>query len=282
MGRVGDVLEYRGISCEFGESMHFLSRLCLSCIAAIAATGPVAAQEMSIASIECSGNEPFWHLDIAAEEGVLTRPTADGVEERRYAGQTTWLDWLQPGWQVWRGKAMGDDADVLVATMRNEQCVDSMAGEEAGAFEFLVLLSLENVPAMSGCCRVSPPSDAMDATASGPSPDALYGRRWLLEDIEGAGVIDNLNSPIRFNPIGTASGHAGCNRFSGGVVLGAGTIDVGPLATTRRACAEPVMDQERRFLGALARSEQWQLGDDGLLRLTAADGRGLLRFAPEP
>lgn len=261
--------------------MHWLFRFCLTCVAVAAVTGPVAAQEMSIASIECSGNEPFWHLDITAEEGVLTRPTADGVEERRYAGQTTWLDWLQPGWQVWRGTAVGDDADVLVATMRNEQCVDSMAGEEAGAYDHIVLLSIENMPAVNGCCRVSPPADAMDATAAaGPSPDALYGRQWLLEDIEGAGVIDNLNSPIRFNPIGTASGHAGCNRFSGGIVLGPGTIDVGPLATTRRACAEAVMDQEQRFLDALAQSERWQLGDDGLLRLTAADGRELLRFAP--
>jgi heat shock protein HslJ len=237
--------------------MHGLFRFCLASLVAFAACGPVAAQEMSVASIECSGNEPFWHLDITADGGVLTRPTADGVTERRYAGAMTWLDWLQPGWQVWRGKGEGDSADVLVATMRAEQCVDSMAGEEAGPYDFVVLLSLEDMPAVNGCCRISPPADAMDATATGPSPDALYGRVWLLEDIEGAGVIDNLNSPIRFNPIGTASGHAGCNRFSGGAALGPGTIEVGPLATTRRACAEAVMDQEQRFLAALSKAETW-------------------------
>lgn len=262
--------------------MRGLIRLALTCFVAMIAAAPVAAQEMSmsLASIVCSGNEPFWRLDISSDEGVLTRPTADGVTEQRYTGASTWLDWLQPGWQVWRGRSADEAGDVLVATMRTEQCVDSMAGEEAGAFDYVVLLSMPDMPAVNGCCRVSPPTDAMDATASGPSPDALYGREWLLEDIAGAGVIDNLNSPIRFNPIGTTSGHAGCNRFTGTAAVGAGSIDIGPLATTRRACAEAVMDQEQRFLDALSKSETWVLGDDGLLRLGAADGRELLRFAP--
>ena len=262
--------------------MRGLFRWGLTCFAALAAAAPVAAQEMSVASIRCSGNEPFWRLDIAADEGVLTRPTADGVTEQRFAGASTLLDWLPPGWQVWRGKSTDDAGDVLVATMRTEQCVDSMAGEEAGAFDYVVLLSMPDMPAVNGCCRVSSPTDAMDATASNPSPDALYKREWLLEDIGGAGVIDNLNSPIRFNPIGTLSGHAGCNRFSGSAEIGAGSIDIGPLATTRMFCPEAVMDQEQRFLAALSKAETWQLGDDGLLRMNDAGGRELLRFAPGP
>lgn len=261
--------------------MNGLFRFCLIGFVAIAAA-PVAAQEMSmsVASVQCSGNEPFWRLDITPDEGVLTRPTADGVTEQRYAGATTWLDWLQPGWQVWRGQSAENPGDVLVATMRAEQCVDSMAGEEAGTFDHVVLLSMPDMPAVNGCCRVSPPTDAMDATASGSSPDALYKREWLLEDIGGAGVIDNLNSPIRFNPIGTVSGHAGCNRMSGTAEIGAGSIDIGPLATTRMFCPEAVMTQEQRFLDALSKAETWQIGGDGLLRLNAADGSELLRFAP--
>jgi len=262
--------------------MRGLFRLGLTCFMVLAAAAPAAAQDlsMSIAGIECSGNEPFWRLDISAEEGVLTRPTADGVTEQRFAGASTWLDWLQPGWQVWRGTATDESGDVLVATMRTEQCVDSMAGEEAGEFDYVVLLSLEDMPAVNGCCRASAPTDAMDGTASGSLPDALYKREWLLEDIGGAGVIDNLNSPIRFNPIGTTSGHGGCNRFTGSAVIGAGSIDIGPLATTRMFCPEAVMNQEQRFLDAMSKAETWQLGDDGLLRMYAADGRELLRFAP--
>lgn len=262
--------------------MRGLCRWGLTCVAALAATAPAAAQDlsMSVASIECSGNEPFWHLAITADEGVLTRPTADGVTEQRFAGASTWLDWLPPGWQVWRGKSTDEAGDVLVATMRTEQCVDSMAGEEAGAFDHVVLLSLPDMPAVNGCCRVSPPTDAMDATASGPSSDALYGREWLLEDIGGAGVIDNLNSPIHFDPTGTISGHSGCNRFTGSAEIGPGSIGIGPLATTRMFCPEAVMNQEQRFLAALSEVQTWQLGDDGLLRMNAADGRELLRFAP--
>jgi heat shock protein HslJ len=40
------------------------------------------------------------------------------------------------------------------------------------------------------------------------------------------------------------------------------------------------MDQEQRFLDALARASAWRIGDDGLLRLADAAGNELLRFAP--
>jgi heat shock protein HslJ len=254
----------------------------LAAIVAATMSGSLAAQEMSVARIACSGNEPFWHFEVGVEEGVLTRPTADGVVERRYVGQMTWLDWLHPGWQVWRGHAEDDPADVLVATLRVERCLDSMAGEEAGAFDFVALLSMADMPAVNGCCRMAPPADAMDqpVAADLTDPTAVYDRRWLLENIAGAGVIDSLEIPMQFNPIGTVSGHAGCNRFSGAAALGAGTLDVGPLATTRRACTTAVMDQEQRFLDALARASAWRIGDDGLLRLADAAGNELLRFAP--
>lgn len=135
----------------------------------------------------------------------------------------------------------------------------------------------------AGCCRMLPPADAMDAPPEEMSStfdaDAVYGRIWLLEDIEGNGTVDNLDVPIQFNEIGIASGSTGCNRFSGSIVLGNGTVEVGPLAITEMACAEAVMLQERRMLDALARVWAWRM-ENGLLILSDETGRDLLRFAP--
>lgn len=49
------------------------------------------------------------------------------------------------------------------------------------------------------------------------------------------------------------SGSSGCNRYTGAVAggAGAGSIAVGPIAGTRMACPEPLMDAESRYLGAL-------------------------------
>ncbi|MEX1108170.1 MAG: META domain-containing protein [Dongiaceae bacterium] len=374
------------------------------------AIAPSAAEDEEGGRIVCSGNEPFWRLEAAQGSALLTRPGDPGPVEMTYSGAMVPLDWLDPGWIVWRGSAIDDAADVLVAAMRAEQCIDSMAGEEGEAFDHLVLLSLPQEPALTGCCRVGllpeevsaeaapedmpavkpetdwsrylpdllpalqrclldapvvidrivaawpmnhgmagvrvideegaahdciasmdsakidgfdPAGDAMPgegdpvfhpvrdqppAIDSGrleqvmdgegalvgwlhyatsepveggrvaTDPAAVYEVSWVLEDIEGIGPIEGTDVSLRFNPLGTLSGHAGCNRVSGNAELGDGVVKIGPLASTKMACADPITDQELRFLDALTRAQVWRL-DGGLLYLDAADGAPLLRFA---
>ena len=49
----------------------------------------------------------------------------------------------------------------------------------------------------------------------------------------------------------TVSGSAGCNDYNGPYTLDGDKVTIGPLATTRKACEQPVMDQETAFLTAL-------------------------------
>ena len=50
---------------------------------------------------------------------------------------------------------------------------------------------------------------------------------------------------------GTVSGSSGCNTFNGPYTLEGTSLTVGPLATTMKACDQPIMDQEAQFLTAL-------------------------------
>jgi heat shock protein HslJ/uncharacterized membrane protein len=358
--------------------------------------------------IVCSGNEPFWRFEAAQASALLTRPGDSEIVERTYAGALVPLEWLEPGWIVWRGGAVDDPGDVLVAVLRAERCIDSMAGEEGEAFDHRILLSLSQEPALAGCCRAGllpaeasaeavpmekptkPVNDwsrylsdllpalqrclldapvvldriviawpmnhgmagvrAIDengvaqdciAPASGEAidifkpagdtmpgegepvfhpvrdqppaiesgrlepvtdedgalvgwlhyaaaqpveggrattdPVAVYERIWRLQDIEGIGPIEGVDTSIQFNPLGTLSGHGGCNRFSGNADLGEGTIKVGPVASTMMGCADPINDQEMRFLDALSRAQTWRL-ENGVLSIFAADDAPLLRF----
>ncbi|MDZ4735287.1 MAG: META domain-containing protein [Rhodospirillaceae bacterium] len=376
---------------------------------AFAGASVVAADE-DAGRIVCSGNEPFWRLEAAQGSALLTRPGDSEPVERTYSGALVVLDWLDPGWLVWRGSAIDDASDVLVATMRAEQCIDSMAGDEGDAFDHRVLLSLPQEPALAGCCRVGlPPQEAAAEAASddmpavkpetdwsrylpdllpalqrclfdapvvidrvvaawpmnhgmagvraideegaahdciasmdggkidmfdragdampgegdpafhpvrdqppaidsgrleqvidgegalvgwlhyaasepieggrlATDPTAVYEASWVVADIEGIGPIEGTDVSIQFNPLGTLSGHAGCNRFSGNAELGEGVVKIGPLASTKMACADPITDQELRFLDALTRAQAWRL-EGGLLYFDAADGAPLLRFA---
>lgn len=105
----------------------------------------------------------------------------------------------------------------------------------------------------------------------------LIGSQWLAEDIDGAGVVDRSHSTLRFAAVDKVDGDTGCNRFVGPLAADGTTIRLGPLATTRRACAPALMDQERRYLQALARAAALRL-DNGLLLLDDT-GTPLVRYS---
>jgi heat shock protein HslJ len=70
---------------------------------------------------------------------------------------------------------------------------------------------------------------------------------------------------------GQVAGSAGCNNFHGTYATEGSKLTLGPLATTRRACEEPLMTQEQQFLAALASAVTWSI-DGNVLDMHRADG----------
>ena len=108
----------------------------------------------------------------------------------------------------------------------------------------------------------------------------LTGSHWQVEDIDGAGVVDNSHTTIDFIEAGQAAGDTGCNRWSGGFTRDGQSLSFGPMAGTRRACAAALMDQETSFYQAMARVSGWEVQGTGLLHLVDANGKVVLRAAP--
>lgn len=52
-------------------------------------------------------------------------------------------------------------------------------------------------------------------------------------------------------------------------------LRIGPLATTRDACEDPVMAQEREFIRALESAASWEIAR-GVLAVHRADGERVL------
>jgi heat shock protein HslJ len=78
------------------------------------------------------------------------------------------------------------------------------------------------------------------------------------------------------------AGFAGCNRFSGAYTFAAERLEIGELAATRMACAEPAMSIEAAFLAAFAGSFRiGQSGDRLTLTPDAATGSPALVFVAE-
>ena len=116
-----------------------------------------------------------------------------------------------------------------------------------------------------------------------PAPSgraSLAGTRWRLEDLSGAGVIDDAEATLEFGGDGRVSGSATCNRFTGTATISGDSISFGPLAATRRLCAEALMLQETNYLAALSQVKQYEVQGSTLF-LHVGGGSEPLRFTAQ-
>lgn len=104
----------------------------------------------------------------------------------------------------------------------------------------------------------------------------LVGHAWLVEDIDGRGVIDVLQSTVEFENNTRIVGMAGCNRFFGPVELDGKNIEIGPLAATRKFCTQAVMVQEQRLMSALEHVTRYEFSETILFMY--ADDTPVLRL----
>jgi len=96
-------------------------------------------------------------------------------------------------------------------------------------------------------------------------PFSLIGSEWLLEDLAGSGMMDGIQATLTFPEAGKIAGNGSCNRFFGSAEISGDTIKLGPLASTRMACPDPVMNQEMKYLAALQAAERFEWKDPYLL-----------------
>jgi heat shock protein HslJ len=109
---------------------------------------------------------------------------------------------------------------------------------------------------------------ACSPAASEPATDELAETAWLVSSIGGVSVIPEAPPSMDFGDDGVLSGTTGCNTYTAQYVTDADRIQIGPLGTTRMACAADRNAQETAFSAAVSAATHWQLAEDGTLHLT--------------
>jgi heat shock protein HslJ len=100
----------------------------------------------------------------------------------------------------------------------------------------------------------------------------LAANEWTLVEIDGQPVPEGLEPPLVLFERDTVRGFAGCNRFNATVKeTKPGEIEIGIAAGTRKACPQPAMNLEDKFLGELANVRGYTFLA-GQLALTWRDG----------
>lgn len=98
---------------------------------------------------------------------------------------------------------------------------------------------------------------------------SLAGTSWVLQRLGDVDVLATAQPTLSFADGGRVSGNSSCNQFSGTARIDGNSLTVGPLAVTRMACAERIMQQEQQYLEALGRTNRFEI-----------TGARLLLFAP--
>jgi len=205
-------------------------------------------------AFRAAGNEPGWSLQILGDKMTLVtnygertvKATAAApeltAEFRRYVGATS----------------SGD----LIATVYDKVCADVMSGMP---FPHTVEVMFAG-STLKGC---------------GGQPAALlHGPAWLVEDINGAGVVDNSRATLTFGSDGRVAGRATCNTYSADYRLAGEGLSVTQPVSTMMACAPALMRQEELFLDVLKGVQRFELTPDGLLTLHDSGGRTITARRP--
>jgi heat shock protein HslJ len=131
---------------------------------------------------------------------------------------------------------------------------------------------------MLACSGSHKPAQATTPAAPAVQPGPtlnLVGSEWLLEDLGGSGVLDRVQATLAFPESGKVAGKGSCNRFFGTANISGDSLTLSKMGATLMACVGPGMEQEGRYLKALAAAQRFSLAGDTLLIYTAGSNQPL-------
>lgn len=189
-----------------------------------------------------SGNEPFWALTLHHGMLQLNRLAEGESPAQAFTFERT------------TGELRSQDSLTITGQIEDQICHDTMSGMP---YPHEVTLQVDNT-SFNGC--------------GGDPARLLQGAEWLVEDINGRGIIDSSNVTLNFWADGRISGRASCNNFMGQYQLSGEGLTIGHAATTGMACAPALMSQEQTVLEALHNVQRFDVDETGALILYSTTG----------
>lgn len=116
---------------------------------------------------------------------------------------------------------------------------------------------------------------ALSACGSLPSTPLQTEQSYQVEWIGERPLIDRSMLTLTLLDDQRAAGLAGCNNWSASYQLSGNTLSLQNIATTRKLCAPALMEQEQRFLTALARVQRWEFAEHQQLLLWPEQGAAI-------
>ncbi len=122
---------------------------------------------------------------------------------------------------------------------------------------------------------------ALSACSSVPGTQLQPLQSYQVEWIGERPLIDRSMLTLTLGDNNQASGLAGCNNWMAEYQLSGDRLSLDNIATTRKLCAPALMEQEQRFLAALATVQRWEFAEHQQLLLWPEHGAAIKLWLTE-
>jgi len=172
-------------------------------------------------------------------------------------------------------KSDGSSLTIELGPMTAKACTDDAGNKQEAA----ITTNMANVASFS--------IDGSDLTLKDKSGATLLeytentvtleGSAWTATGVNnGKGAVSSTalteHITATFGPDGALSGSGGCNDYNATYTVdGADGLTIGPIASTRKACADDVMNEESAYFAALGNVAKFEIDGD---TLTLRDSSG--------
>ncbi|MCH8500842.1 MAG: META domain-containing protein [Aliidiomarina sp.] len=197
--------------------------------------------------LRASGNEPFWSLQVFAEQIHFHR--------------------------------MGEEAEVFALTSQTQSPETSRYRFSSNAYAGTLVVQAETChDSMTGMpypytASVQIPGETLHGCAGDPS-QLLQVNPWQFYQLDTHAVADLVLVTLYFDGE-RVSGSTGCNRYFGGYELTGENLVFGNLGVTKMACDGPRNEAEQAFLAVINDVHRFDIDAEGHLILHSSHGQTL-------
>ncbi|HAJ34226.1 MAG TPA: heat-shock protein [Chloroflexi bacterium] len=234
----------------------------------------VAAAEAANAAAGAALEGPTWQLTGVADVSGVVSATPEGV-----MATATFADGRVSGSGGCNNYSAsytldGDSLTILPGPMTMMACPEPQMTVEQQLMAALGTTAAYEIA--NGELHLLNADGQVVATFTVLEPTSLTGVTWVATMVNNGreavvSVLADTTITALFDAEGKVGGSAGCNRYFAGYTVEGAAITIEPPASTRKMCAEAVMQQEQAYLAMLPTVATFAIQGDEL-ELRTADG----------
>lgn len=223
-----------------------------------------------------------WALTSYSANGTMTSVPATVLVDATFDGATKTVSG-SGGCNRYTGPFTADGSKLTFGAIASTQMACVGAASEVEQAYFANLAASATYTATTDALTIYDTKGASILVYNVSKPGTLDGVQWHATMINNGRqgvepIIGGSDPTAQFDAAGTVSGNAGCNTYNGAAVVDGSSIAIGPLMSTKMACADEAANtQEAAFLAALQNATVFEIRGNQL-ELRDADGALQVHF----